>query len=138
MKHQLAAAMQPQIREAQIRYKILEAAVQKAQAAAAAEPMADKRRPLTQTAVDLAHELAALHVPVAPRLAVDDVTPERLASLLRDHRGRLGVLSSEGDIVDIIAGRYSKTGDPNFGVFLKGELSHFSAFPVRPVSSRTV
>ena len=54
------------------------------------------------------------------RLIVDDVSPERLATLLRDHGGRIAVLSAEGDIFDVMAGRYSKGGVPNLGVFLKG------------------
>jgi hypothetical protein len=48
----------------------------------------------------------------------DDATPEAVASLLAEQGGRLAILSAEGDLFDIMAGRYSKT--PNFGVFLKG------------------
>jgi hypothetical protein len=54
------------------------------------------------------------------RLIVDDCTPERLASLLHEQGGRLAVLSPEGGVFDILAGRYSATGAPNFEVFLKG------------------
>ncbi|MFE2494217.1 DUF3987 domain-containing protein [Streptomyces scopuliridis] len=67
----------------------------------------------------LAEEIA---VPPRPRLTVSgDITPEPLAQQLAVHRC-LAALSPEGDLFDIIAGRYS--AKPNLGVFLqahKGE-----------------
>jgi len=41
-----------------------------------------------------------------------------LASLMAEQKGRIGVLSPEGDIFDIMAGRYS--GEPNLGIYLRG------------------
>lgn len=67
---------------------------------------------------DLTHELANLVVPPAPRLIVDDVTPEALSTLLVEQGGRMAALSPEGDVFAIMAGRYTN-GGPNFGVFLK-------------------
>lgn len=65
---------------------------------------------------------AEIHVPPRPRLTVSgDITPEPLAQQLAVHRC-LAALSPEGDLFDIIAGRYS--AKPNLGVFLqahKGE-----------------
>ncbi|WP_236241690.1 DUF3987 domain-containing protein [Streptomyces sp. CC228A] len=67
----------------------------------------------------LAEEIA---VPPRPRLTVSgDITPEPLTQQLAVHRC-LAALSPEGDLFDIIAGRYS--AKPNLGVFLqahKGE-----------------
>lgn len=57
-------------------------------------------------------------VPEAPQLIADDVTPEAVATLLADQGGRLAIISAEGGIFDIIAGRYSK--QPNMEVWLKG------------------
>ena len=57
-------------------------------------------------------------MPAKPRLLADDATPEIIASLLAEQGGRLSVMSAEGGIFDIIAGRYS--GTPNMEVFLKG------------------
>lgn len=68
---------------------------------------------------ELAGELALLTIPKPPRLIVDDVTPEALATLLCDHHGRMAALSPEGDVFAIMAGRYSGGSGPNFGVFLK-------------------
>ena len=42
-----------------------------------------------------------------PRLVADDITPEAAASLLAEQGGRLAIISAEGGIFDIIAGRYS-------------------------------
>ncbi|GAA1958243.1 YfjI family protein [Kitasatospora viridis] len=57
-------------------------------------------------------------VPPTPRLTVsDDITPEQLTHQLGVHRC-LAALSPEGDLFDVIAGRYSSK--PNLGVFLKG------------------
>ncbi len=51
------------------------------------------------------------------RLTSDDVTPEALASLMVRNNERMAVISSEGGIFDIIAGRYS--GTVNLDLFLK-------------------
>ncbi|MFD7983130.1 DUF3987 domain-containing protein [Kitasatospora indigofera] len=63
-----------------------------------------------------------IQVPPTPRLTVSgDITPEPLTHQLAIHRC-LAALSPEGDLFDIIAGRYSAR--PNLGVFLqahKGE-----------------
>lgn len=40
--------------------------------------------------------------------------------LLHEHGDRLAILSPEGGIFDLIAGRYSSTGAPNLDHFLKG------------------
>ncbi len=52
------------------------------------------------------------------RLLADDTTPEALVSLMAANDGRIGIVSDEGGIFDIIAGRYS-SGKVNMDVFLK-------------------
>lgn len=52
------------------------------------------------------------------RLLADDTTPEALVSLMAANDGRMGIVSDEGGIFDIIAGRYS-SGKVNMDVFLK-------------------
>lgn len=64
-------------------------------------------------------DLRDLVPPVRPKYLVDDATPESVASILADQGGRLAVLSAEGDIFAIMAGRYS-SGAPNIGVYKKG------------------
>jgi hypothetical protein len=55
----------------------------------------------------------------SPRLVADDVTQEALASLMAEQGGRMSILSPEGGIFEILAGRYTE-GRPNIEVFLKG------------------
>ncbi|MEU9654993.1 DUF3987 domain-containing protein [Streptomyces chartreusis] len=109
------------------RPSIIQAEVEKEAAEARAEAIMTKARKVddSKTATSLVAEAAGLRmaaesivVPPKPRLtASGDVTPETLTKLLSTH-GRLGVLSPEGDLFDIIAGRYSSR--PNLGVFLQG------------------
>ena len=78
----------------------------------------DMRRAL-ETVDLLNEEMLGLVVPTSPKLVIDDVTPETVSSILADQGGRVSVLSSEGDIFAIMAGRYS-SGAPNIGVYKKG------------------
>lgn len=52
------------------------------------------------------------------RLVGDDCSAEALTSLLNEQKGKMAIVSAEGGIFDIMAGRYSKK--PNIDVFLKG------------------
>jgi hypothetical protein len=65
-------------------------------------------------------------VPASPRLWAQDITPEKLGALMADNRERLALLSDEGGLFDILAGRYSN-GVPNLDTFLQ---AHAGA-PVR-------
>ncbi|MEW8331608.1 MAG: DUF3987 domain-containing protein, partial [Candidatus Thiodiazotropha sp.] len=58
-------------------------------------------------------------IPTPLRLVADDVTPEKLASLLAENDGKMAIVSAEGGIFESIAGRYSN-GIPNLDVILKG------------------
>ena len=58
-------------------------------------------------------------VPAVPRLIVQDVTPERLATVMAEQGERIALLSDEGGIFDLLAGRYNK-GIPNLDLFLQG------------------
>jgi putative DNA primase/helicase len=62
----------------------------------------------------------------APRIFTDDCTPERFQGLLVEHGERMGVLSDEGGIFEVMSGLYSD-GRANIDVFLK---SHAGS-PVR-------
>jgi len=107
----------PEIADAATRKRIAADLVRQAEAIVAkAKP--DDRESLTAEAMALGADADAIEVPPAPRLLADDATPEALVSLLADQRGRIGVLSAEGDVFDMMAGRYSKV--PSLGVYLKG------------------
>jgi replicative DNA helicase len=60
-----------------------------------------------------------IEVPPIPRLLADDATPEAAASLLAEQGGTLAIISAEGGIFDIIAGRYSLKANPNMDLWLK-------------------
>ncbi len=69
---------------------------------------------------DLAAELAEQPEPVLPRLVVDDATSEKLGMILFEQGGRISSMSPEGGVFDLMAGLYSKSGIPQFGVYLMG------------------
>jgi hypothetical protein len=71
-----------------------------------------------QTAKEAALMAEAIVVPARPRLLIDDSTPEALTSILAEQAGRGAVMSAEGGVFDIIAGKYSRF--PSFDVYLKG------------------
>ena len=52
------------------------------------------------------------------RLFCDDITPEKLTGILSDNNGKTAILSAEGGIFDVLAGRYNN-GNANIDVFLK-------------------
>jgi hypothetical protein len=58
-------------------------------------------------------------IPQLPQLWTQDVTPEELAERLKLNREVMGVFSDEGDLFDLLAGRYTG-GAPNFVIFLNG------------------
>lgn len=73
---------------------------------------------------DIERELE--EIPVPPQLWCQDVTPERLGSLMAIHGEKMAIVSAEGGIFDILAGRYSN-GTPNLDLFLQAH----SGDPVR-------
>jgi hypothetical protein len=103
--------------EAETAYAVAGKAADQAKAAAGRATGAEKDRLLAE-AVNAAEQAAAIDVPVVPRILADDVTPEAAATLLAEQHGRLALISAEGGVFDVIAGRYSNA--PNFDVWLKG------------------
>ena len=57
-------------------------------------------------------------IPKVPRMIAQDVTSEALVSLLHDHKGRMALISPEGDIFELMKGRYSNN-IPNINVYLQ-------------------
>lgn len=57
-------------------------------------------------------------LPTTPRLWAQDITPEKLGAVMADNGERLALLSDEGGLFDILAGRYSN-GVPNLDLFLQ-------------------
>ncbi|HWE61949.1 MAG TPA: YfjI family protein [Chloroflexota bacterium] len=106
------------IAAAQSRQRMLEAALHRVEAAAA-KATGQEHTALVAEAQESAKELRSLRVPVEPRLLADDATVEKLGQLLAEQHGRIGIFASEGDVLDLMSGRYSD-GMPNIGVYLRG------------------
>jgi replicative DNA helicase len=86
--------------------------------AARADP--GKRADATAEAVAASLAAEAITVPGLPRLFADDATPEELISLMAGNGGRMAVISDEGGVFDMLAGRYSSA--PNLDPYLKGHV----------------
>ena len=66
---------------------------------------------------DISMQLANFREVMPMRLYVDDVTTEKLTSVLAENNGTAAVVSAEGGIFDMLAGIYTK--NVNIDVFLK-------------------
>jgi replicative DNA helicase len=55
-----------------------------------------------------------------PVYVVDDITSEALFKLMSENNERMSVISAEGGIFAIMAGRYNSNGNGNIDVYLKG------------------
>lgn len=62
--------------------------------------------------------LEELEIPHPERLLTNDVTPEALGRLMDQQHGRASIISSEGDVLRIFAGKYS-SGDPTLDIIKK-------------------
>ncbi|MFB7617168.1 DUF3987 domain-containing protein [Kitasatospora sp. NPDC056181] len=113
----LEAAASGRIVEAELTARLAREVAETA-AMKAAKADGPEKDQLVAEAIGLAQTAENITVPPHPRLLVDDATPEAITTLLAEQGGRLSVMSAEGGIFDIIAGRYS--GTPNLEVFLKG------------------
>lgn len=67
---------------------------------------------------DKAKEISAFHEVQPLKLFADDVTAEKLTSILAENHGKAAIVSAEGGIFDILNGIYTK--NVNIDVFLKG------------------
>jgi hypothetical protein len=108
----------PEVEQAKNKRKIAETRLTQLQNDAAKKRGHEAAQALADSNV-LASELAGMVIPVIPELIADDITPEAVVRLLADQGGKISVMSSEADILEILAGRYSN-GSPNLGAFLKG------------------
>jgi uncharacterized protein DUF3987/DnaB helicase-like protein len=117
-EHLLREQAQPDIADAVLERRVAEADMERAEKAAINAVDTTVRGQHLDDARIAAEKLQKIQVPPEPRLFSDDATPEVLTSLLAQHDGRMAVLSPEGEIFSIAAGRYS--GAPNFAVLKHG------------------
>jgi len=67
---------------------------------------------------EIADKVASFKEEKPKKLYVDDITTEKLTSILSDSGGKTAIISTEGGIFDVLAGMYNKS--VNIDVFLKG------------------
>jgi hypothetical protein len=118
-EHQLAQAGLGTRLEAETRKQVAATAAEKAKRAAADKVDTGEWGQAIADAIGAVQIAESIEVAALPRLIADDITPEKVASVLAEQRGRLAIISAEGGIFDIIAGRYS-SNVPNLDVWLKG------------------
>lgn len=101
---QLGAEQADEIRDAEIRHKVLTSRAEKA------KDVAVKQGDETsiQLAIDAAKEAEQATPKPYPRLIVQDATPEVLISRMVDQEGRIAGISAEAGIFDSLSGRYQK------------------------------
>jgi hypothetical protein len=111
-------AMQDTIREALNAHRIREARLAKLQKQAAHEDDPLKRKKHEIQAAEVAREISENPIPKTPLLIVDDVTTEALGIHMAENNEQIAVMSTEGGIFELMAGRYNdKNG--NLDLYLK-------------------
>ena len=100
--------------------KISEGRIAEIQKKSAKEIDPIKSHQLEEDARELINQLSETPVPVLPTLVADDITPEKLGDLMCENGEKMAILSSEGGIFDILAGRYDPNGSGNLDLYLKG------------------
>ena len=114
LEAELIAAARPEVSRKKTRFRQNEARLKKLEKDAAEKGDAQA----IDEADKLAEKMAELDEPVLPRLVVDDSTSEKLAMIMAEQCGRIASMSPEGGVFDLMAGQYSKSGLPQFGVYL--------------------
>lgn len=110
--------MSDTVRQALNSHKIREARLAKLQKQAAHSDNSVEAGKFEAEAAELVKEIAENPVPALPVFIVDDVTPEKTGIIMSENGERLSILSTEGGIFGILAGRYSDNGI-NIDLFLK-------------------
>ena len=117
----LVEEARPRIAEAHIARRVAEVKAEKAEREAEnAIDYADTNQKdvAMAEAADARLALDDAAIPAEPRLFSDDATVEKLTSHVAEQGGRFAVLSPEGEVFSVAAGRYS--GAPNFAILKKG------------------
>lgn len=107
LEDELTETLRDEISQAQARKDLRLAAVDRLKRKGADEDA-------VMEAIKAANEI---NPPVAPQLLADDIPPEKLAMAMAAQGGRMGIVSSEGGLFGMLAGRYS--GEPNLDLVLK-------------------
>jgi len=110
------AELQGQINECEISKNILTKQIKELEERAG-KGVGDFKK-FREQAIEKKNELSQMKEVKQLRLIADDTSPEALTSLLSENNGKMSIVSAEGGIFDILAGRYSS--GVNIDTFLKG------------------
>lgn len=113
---EINSKLKPEIAESKVEKEILENSLRNMKAAAAKKNDIDAR----EKAKELGRQLESFQEKRPVRFLADDVSPEKVSGLLAENSARMAIMSAEGGIFEIMAGRYSSNGGCNIDVFLKG------------------
>lgn len=116
-EQQKRAELAPEIKMAESARKTAEKRIEFLRSRASKSEDANDRADVQREIDAIERELPV--VPHRPLLTTDDCTVEHVATLLSHQNERLSIVSDEGGIFDIMAGRYS-AGKPNLDVYLQG------------------
>ncbi|TDD75802.1 DUF3987 domain-containing protein, partial [Actinomadura rubrisoli] len=114
----LVEQAKPRIAEAIVARKVAESNVEKTEKAATAAQDPTQRAVAMDEATSARLDLEETPIPAEPCLFSDDATVEVLTTRVAEQGGRFAILSPEGEIFSIAAGRYS--GAPNLAVLKSG------------------
>lgn len=106
----------PEIAEYELKKKIINGKLKVIQEALSKKN--SKTKYTMQDALDCQKELEELEEVKLLRLIVDDVTPEALVKAMKENDERMAIISAEGGVFGMMAGRYSN--NTNIDIFLKG------------------
>lgn len=114
---ELKASVQEAVFDAQNQIKVLEWRIQKKLKEMLELPKSVQALKMPEVTAMQA-EVEQLSKIRHPKIIVDDITPETLASVLCANHGRLAMLSAEADVFGMIGGRYS-SGDSKLNNYVK-------------------
>lgn len=106
----------PEMAEYELKKKIINGKLKVIQEALSKKN--SKTKYTIQDALDCQKELEELEEVKLMRLVVDDVTPEALVKAMKENDERMAIISAEGGVFGMMAGRYSN--NTNIDIFLKG------------------
>jgi replicative DNA helicase len=118
-ENRLIADKQAEISAIRIERETLEERLSYLKKAAGKETEIEQRKLLLDEAKSIGDSLVKMKVPAIPKLmASGDITPEAISMHLAEQEGRLFVCSDEGDLFELLAGRYNNN-NPNIEIVLK-------------------
>jgi hypothetical protein len=104
---QLVRDEQPEIDRLQLERDLLTARLEHLKKEAAKIDDPGERQDKMEEARKVAKELQEMKIPVLPKLIVSgDITPEAIGTNLYEQGGRLALFSDEGELFQLLAGRY--------------------------------